>query len=315
MLARRDSMNLKLLILLLLVASCSPKSRSPVLATVNGDSITLQEFQKALGMEEWKFGSEIGLTGERLKQLKTKVVESLLKDRILLEEARTKGVKVTEFEVKESLDHFKKAYPKEEDFNKLLEAKGLTLKDFEEHRKRELTIKKLMDIVGKEQDSISDEEIKSYYDTHSQEFQHPQQVHARQIVTDSKEKADSIHNMLVGGASFEEVARKYSLSPDRKQCGDLGWFGKGIMPQEFEQICFHLKINELSPVVKTPYGFHIFQVLEMREAGQSAFDEVREEIRERMVGTKGRGLFQSWYEGLRAKAKIEVRTELLEEKL
>src|SRR3989344_4448648 len=252
MLARRDSMNLKLLILLLLVASCSPKSRSPVLATVNGDSITLQEFQKALGMEEWKFGSEIGLTGERLKQLKTKVVESLLKDRILLEEARAKGVKVTEFEVKESLDHFKKAYPKEEDFNKLLEAKGLTLKDFEEHRKRELTIKKLMDIVGKEQASISDEEIKSYYDTHS---------------------------------------------------------------QEFEQICFHLKINELSPVVKTPYGFHIFQVLEMREAGQSAFDEVREEIRERMVGTKGRGLFQSWYEGLRAKAKIEVRTELLEEKL
>ncbi len=121
--------------------------------------------------------------------------------------------------------------------------------------------------------------------------------------------------MLVGGASFEEVARKYSLSPDRKQGGDLGWFGKGIMPQEFEQICFHLKINELSPVVKTPYGFHIFQVLEMREAGQSAFDEVREEIRERMVGTKGRGLFQSWYEGLRAKAKIEVRTELLEEKL
>ena len=83
MLARRDSMNLKLLILLLLVASCSPKSRSPVLATVNGDSITLQEFQKALGMEEWKFGSEIGLTGERLKQLKTKVVESLLKDRII----------------------------------------------------------------------------------------------------------------------------------------------------------------------------------------------------------------------------------------
>lgn len=299
----------------LLFVACSPsKPSSPTLATVNDEKIALEDFQKAMEMENWKFGSEMGLTQDRLKQLKTKVVESLLKNRLLLQEASRRHIQLSSEEVEKNLAQFKSYYSNKEDFEKLLQLKGLTLKDFREQRVQELKIKKLMEEVAREQVPLSTEDLKQYYDFHPEEFKHSEQVHARQIVTDSKEKGEALRKMLVDGISFEETAKKYSLSPDRKQGGDLGWFGRGEMPIEFDQVCFHLKAGELSPVVKTPYGYHLFLVLENREAGQLPFDEVKDSLQKKLMAAKGEGAFQKWYEGLRASAQIEVHTELLEEK-
>lgn len=297
-----------------LIIACSPsKPHSPVLVTINGEKITLADFQKALGLEQWKFGGEVGLTGERLKQFKTKVLETLIKDHLLLQEADKRAIPVSNLEVEQGVSEFKSYYPKQEDFEKLLQLRGWTLEDFRTEKMQELKIKKLMEAVTKEENPFSEEDLKQYYAAHAEEFRHPEQVHAKQIVTDTKEKAEGLREMLLKGSSFEEVARKYSLSPDRKQGGDLGWFGRGVMPPEFDRVCFQLKVGVLSPVIKTPYGFHLFQVLETRGAGQFPFDEVGEEIKKKLMETKGRDVFQKWYEVLRSQAKIEVHTELLDE--
>lgn len=299
-------------LILLLVFACSQKPDSPELATVNGEPVLLVDFRKALDMEEWKFGMEVGLTEKRLQQLKTRVLDSLLKDRLLLQEADKRKIAVSDAEVGESLDRVRKSYPNRGDFEKLLQSRGIKLEDFRGERLKELRIRKLMESVAQEQLLLTEERLKKYYDEHRADFHHPDQVRARQIVTDSEEKAESVRALLEGGMSFEEVAGKYSLSPDRKKGGDLGWFGRGEMPVEFEQACFRLKANTLSPVVKTPYGFHLFEVLEKRGAGQLPFDAVREAILAKIAETEGRAAFQKWYETLRSQAKITVKTELLE---
>ncbi|MDO8526389.1 MAG: peptidyl-prolyl cis-trans isomerase [Deltaproteobacteria bacterium] len=302
------------LTVLLIGAACTPKPHSPVLATVNGEKITLEDFQKSMDATRWKFGSELGLSAERLKQLKTSAVESLLKDQLLLQEANRRGIEVSSSEVDKSVAQFKGYYSREEDFEKMLELKVMTSKDFREQRKKELRIKRLIDVVIAEQLSLTDEEIQKYYESHLSEFKHGEQVRARQIATDSREKAEALRKMLVDGTSFEEVAKKYSLSPDRMQGGNLGWFERGVMPGDFERVCFRLKPGELSAVIKSPYGYHLFEVLETRGAGQLPLDEVRESIRKKFLEINGREAFQKWYEALRAGAKIEVKTELLDEK-
>lgn len=160
--------------------------------------------------------------------------------------------------------------------------------------------------------NLSQEDLKNYYESHQNLFQHPEQVHSRQIVTDSMEKALALREMIMRGSPFEEVAGKYSMSPDRKKGGDLGWFGRETMPSEFDQICFQLVVGSLSPVVKTPYGFHIFQVLERREAGQFPLSAVEGEIRMKLKETKEKEIFEHWFENLKEKATIKIDQKLLE---
>lgn len=287
--------------------ACSPtQPPSPTLATVNGDAVTLADFQKYVQTEQWKFGEV------QSAKAKEKLLNSFLKDHLLLTEAKRRGINVSSREINESVQKFKSQYPKEEEFEKLLSLKGSSFEEFEERRGKELTIQKLVEAVVDEELKLSQEDLKKYYQEHRGEFQHGEEVHARQLVTDSKEKAQALREMLLKGTPFEEVALKYSLSPDRKEGGDLGWFEREKMPKEFDAVCFSLDVGELSPVVQTPYGYHLFQVLEKRPSGELSFGEVEGKIREQLKSQRGREVFQKWYEGLRASAKIEVYEDVLQ---
>lgn len=288
--------------------SCSPaQPPSPLLATVNGDGVTLAEFQNYVQTEQWKFGEV------QSAKAKEKLLDGFLKDHLLLTEAKRRGINVSSQEINESVQKFKSHYPKEEEFEKLLSLKGSSFEEFEERRAKELTIQKLVEAVVDKELKLSGEDLKKYYQEHRGEFQHGEEVHARQLVTDSKEKAQALREMLLKGTPFEEVALKYSLSPDRKEGGDLGWFERGRMPKEFDAICFSLPVMELSPVVQTPYGYHLFQILEKRGAGELSFEEVQTKIRERLKSQRGREVFQKFYERLRASAKVKVYEEVLQQ--
>ena len=299
------------LVLLILLVACSPKPSSLTLVKVNGEAISAGEFQKYLNWERWKFGDEINAASNP-PDFKKKVLDRFLEERLLLQEAQKRDVQVPSQELEKSIAAFKNHYAKPDDFEKLLTAKGWTLATFKEELSKEIRIQHLSDVVTKEALHITEKDLKKYYETHVQEFRHPEQVHARQIVTDSKEKGQALRDMIVKGSSFEEVALKYSLSPDRKNGGDLGWFERGIMPREFDQICFYLKEKELSAVIATPYGFHLFQVLEKRKAGLKSFEEVQGEIEKKLTAEEGRVVFQKWFDALHAQAEINVNEKVLQ---
>ncbi|HVY01674.1 MAG TPA: peptidylprolyl isomerase [Candidatus Nanoarchaeia archaeon] len=87
------------------------------------------------------------------------------------------------------------------------------------------------------------------------------EVRASHILVKTEEEADSILKELQNKVSFQELARKLSMCPSKKQGGDLGWFERGMMVPEFEKAAFSAKIN--SPVkVKTQFGWHVILVTE-----------------------------------------------------
>jgi peptidyl-prolyl cis-trans isomerase C len=117
--------------------------------------------------------------------------------------------------------------------------------------------------------------------------------------------------LLRKGEPFEEVARRYSLSPDAKQGGDLGFFARGEMPPEFDSVVFSLPVGRLSGLVKTDYGYQIFRVEERREAVRLTLDAVRDEIRRKLLGEKEEQAYHDWLQNLRSRAAIEVNWNLL----
>ena len=152
---------------------------------------------------------------------------------------------------------------------------------------------------------ITEEELKLYYDSHPEEFTLPEKVRASQILAEDEEKAEKVLQLLKS-RSFEEVARAYSISPEAEKGGDMGYFEKGQLPLEFEKVIFGLKVREYSPVVKSPYGFHVFKLVEKRGEGKLPFKEAVNLIKIKLMQTKGEELYKKYLSQLKAKSHTKI---------
>lgn len=135
--------------------------------------------------------------------------------------------------------------------------------------------------------TVTDEDLKAYYDENQQQFTKGESVSAKHILTDSEEKCSSILEEIVsGGKSFEAAAQEYSTCPSGSKGGDLGEFGKGQMVKEFEEAAFAAEIDHVVGPVKTQFGYHLIKVEKKSEASVAAFDEVKEAIRRNLTQQK-----------------------------
>lgn len=138
---------------------------------------------------------------------------------------------------------------------------------------------------------VSDADVQQYYNTHRQQFQVPEQVRVRHIlikvpsnanaqtVAAAKAKADDILKQLKAGANFADLAKKYSDDPGSKaQGGELGFIQHGATVPAFDRTAFSLQPGQLSPVIRTQFGFHILQVEEKQPAHLKSVDEVHDLI-------------------------------------
>ncbi len=142
---------------------------------------------------------------------------------------------------------------------------------------------------------VSDQEVKAYYEKHKKEFVQPEAIHARHIlipvaqnaspkeVKAALKKAEMIRKRALNGESFAKLAKEYSADPGTKdKGGDLGFFTKGQMIEDFEKAAFALKPGQISKPIRTAFGFHIIKVEEVRPATQKSFAEVKDQIREQL---------------------------------
>jgi peptidyl-prolyl cis-trans isomerase C len=90
----------------------------------------------------------------------------------------------------------------------------------------------------------------------------PDQVHCAHILVKTEPEARTILERLNKGEKFANLAKQVSLCPSGKRGGDLGTFGRGKMVKEFETAAFNLNKGEVSPIVKTKFGYHVIKRLE-----------------------------------------------------
>jgi peptidyl-prolyl cis-trans isomerase D len=146
------------------------------------------------------------------------------------------------------------------------------------------------------QTQVTQQELENYYDQHRDEYRVPDQVDVRHIliktplpgpdgkvdqkaVDAARAKAEEVLKKLKAGASFAELAKKYSDDPgSAKEGGSLGWIGRGRTVPEFEKAAFSLPKGGTSGLVKSSYGFHIIHVDDKQEAHVKTLDEVKSQI-------------------------------------
>ena len=143
--------------------------------------------------------------------------------------------------------------------------------------------------------SITDAEVKEYYEANKAEFKSGETVNASHILVDSEEKALAIYAEISSGAkSFEDAAKEYSSCPSKDAGGSLGDFGRGQMVPEFDTAVFEMAVGEItSAPVKTQFGYHLIKLNSKNDAKEMSYDEVKDDLKAGLLGEKRRKAYES----------------------
>ncbi|MBL7155547.1 MAG: peptidylprolyl isomerase [Candidatus Omnitrophica bacterium] len=182
---------------------------------------------------------------------------------------------------------------------------------FEEAKKKILIARLLKDEV-EDKTSVREEEITRYYTHNKEKFETPEVRRASHILVKTKEDANDILVELSNGRNFEDLARARSVDPTSKTGGDIGYFAKGQLVPEIEDICFNMDVGEISGVVKTKFGYHIIKLTETKEPRIKELEEVRDSIEQSLRRIKKKEHFAEFVDGLKEKSKITINTDLLD---
>lgn len=277
-----------------------------VIAQVNEELITIEEFTR-----EFK---DVVLESEKhekatLGDLKKAYLDQMIERKLLAQEARRSGIKISVEELNQAISEIKKDYPLNA-FGERLGLKGMSLEEWKVCLEEKLLAEKMIRNHFDYQGEIGEDEVRRYYETHRSLFQIPQRVRARQIVVADGEEAIQILKRLKKGESFEKLAKEKSLGPERVRGGDLGYFSQGERPSEFDPL-FSMEVGAISEVIKSPYGYHIFKLEEKSEPREISFEEAKATIFKELRKQKGQEEFQKWFKELKGRAKLKINKKWL----
>lgn len=263
----------------LLFFSCSKKEEGKVLVTMDGDSITLSEFNKALDKIPMNMKMLVASdTGKR------NYLDNLITRKLLLREAK-----------KEKID-------KDKEFQEKLD-------EIKDQLLMETLLKKKLVLEG----SVTDEDLKKYYEAHKEEFKKEGEISTRQILVKTEDEAKQVLQKVQKGEDFAELARRYSIDPSAKASGgEIGFHAKGSLVPEYEAAAFKLKkVGQVSGIVKTQFGYHIIKLEGQKPPSYVPFEEVKDFIKQKLGQEKQKELFEKYVADLKKSTKITVNEQLL----
>ena len=239
-----------ILIFLWLFAAClqpyKNKEIEKIAAMVNGEVITQEEFNLLFQRFSQRASlARQALDSEKIKKLKIHLINSLVEERLILGASKKAKLYVSEDEIHEYQEQTKKEYGSENFVRQLID-QSITNAEYRQIVHKQLLMQKLVNKLFVQQLVFSDEEVRHYYLLSYHDFYQPEQVHPLHIIVRTEEEAKRIKKQLEFGEEFGILAKRYSVAPEAKQGGDLGFFKRKVMPEIFDRVCFNLIKGKIS---------------------------------------------------------------------
>jgi peptidyl-prolyl cis-trans isomerase C len=279
----------------------------PSVALVNGEPVSTTVFVR----EVQRGRAELGEGQTPLDLLRKRVLDEMISRALLLQQARARGVTVGQEQVERAFLAVRSEYPGTH-FDDLLAQQRLSAAELKQRLREQLMVEKLFQDEVFPQVRVSDGEVQRYYAEHPTEFDEPERVRVLQVVVKTQEEAARVRDEIRRAPQkFGDVARRASISPEGRNGGDLGYFGRGAgMPEVFDA-CFRLPLNTVSEVVPSPYGFHVFKVVDRKPASRRPFAEAGPEIRQKLLRESRARAQEEYLTSLRDKAKVQIDEDAL----
>lgn len=244
-----------------------------------------------------------------LKRMKDQLADDFIVEALTINWARNQGIYVNSEDLEAEINSIRKQYPDDLTFRRALSEEGTTFAQWQEKLKYSLLQRKILNKIKTGLPQPTDVEVTTYYNAHKEEFQTPEQVHLRQIVLDSENNAKRIFDEVRHGRSIKELATKFSIAPEAEKGGDIGWIDRGTL--EIFDSAFSMRIGQKSEVLKSPYGYHIFEVLDKKRASIDSLKGSENRIKRMLMEKTELNAYNAWLEKQVRAAKIYKDEELI----
>ena len=282
------------------------KPEEKTVITVGEREISIGELEKDIK----RFTFEMGITDQGLEQIIQPLINRIVDHYLILEYGRKEGISISEEELDAAVKKMERDYS-EKDLRKILLHGYIDYEEWKEGLREHLLVKKIMTKAIERIPPVSQKEIRMYFNSHSDEFKRPIMIKFRQIVIGTKEEAENIWRRLNQGEDMVQLARKYSITPEADNGGEVGWVAEENLEASMGMAIFSLPIGKISPVVKTAHGFHIFKVLSKRPAGFQSLPEAISEIESKLYYQKEAQFYKKWLKELRVTFPVKINEDLL----
>jgi peptidyl-prolyl cis-trans isomerase C len=289
-----------LLLIAALPAGCRAHGdHSPVIARLNTHEIRRAEFEQFLG-------AKIGgiATSEGLESVRSQMLDEFLKRRLVLDEAERLGLNVTSAEIEQGSKD-----------NPQMKPSVATAANREEMA-RDLLVEKYYRQVAIRDVRVYPEEIQQYIEKNQSRLTDRPGFLVREIRVQSREDAVRLHREVTEGRrDFASVARLHSDAPNAEQSG-LTRYDEGQLPDVLEKAVKQLRPGDVSPVIESNYGFHMFK-LEQRiqphapEERRSQLDDRRAQLTEEFIARRNQQAVDREIERLIYQATIQITDSAL----
>lgn len=287
----------------LLVYSCNlmEKPEEKKVITIGDKNISRKEVQEEID----RIIFDMGITDKDAKASIKAIINKIIEKKLILEYGKKNGITISSDELESEVRTLRQDYP-EDIFKEMLLKRYIDFKDWENSLREELLIQKIVNTAIGDSVSVTFEETKDYYEKNLAEFKHPRMFKVRQIVTKTKEDMEKVLDLIKNGGSMPDLAREYSIAPEAEDEGMLGWIAEDQLDETLNNFIFSLKKDELSKIQESPYGFHLFKIIDEKEEGIKEFPEVIKEIESKISGDKKEIMFKKWLDGLKKEFPVSV---------
>lgn len=279
-----------------------------ILATVNGENIVQKDVNQIFS----RFGGQV--PEEQIPAVTKQILDGLITQKLIMQFIRDNKIEPSKADIEAELNKMREEIKSNpslagQTLEQVLESHGGTIDDL----KKDITISlSLEKYLGKD---LDDSKIKAYFEQNKPVYDDTE-VKASHILVDTRtmkteaeltqamEKIKKAKAEVDAGKDFAEVAAQYSDCPSKSKGGDLGFFKrKGQMVEPFAAAAFALKTGQVSDPVKTPFGYHIIKVTEIKKGTDVKFDDIKQNVKQDMLSEKAQDLIAQ----LRQKAKIDIK--------
>ncbi|HEY7212539.1 MAG TPA: SurA N-terminal domain-containing protein [Bryobacteraceae bacterium] len=316
-----------LLGLLAFLGSCSHPVSKDVAATVNGRPITYSQLDRAIAAQ---FSSSPAKeNADQMTQLRLEALRALIDNEILLQRSEKEGLLASDADVDAKFNELKSPYTQEQ-FQKLLEQRKMTVAELKAQIRRELSVQKLTNKEIGSHISISDADVAAFYNANKASFNLPEnKVRLAQILVtpgpdpnvnnlkndkaqndaQAKKKIQLLDMRVRQGEDFGQLAQSYSEDQFAGNGGDVGFVPESALDKanpELRKIILDMTPGQVSPIIHTTEGYRIIKLISKEPAGQRQLSDprVQEEIRQGLFQAKEQVLRSAFYEVARSEAKV-----------
>ncbi|MBU0571560.1 MAG: peptidylprolyl isomerase [Candidatus Omnitrophica bacterium] len=287
-----------------------------VIVVVNDEVITQREFDKIFipVQQSYEENFKGGELEKRLAETKEALLRQMIDTKIAISEAKKAKVEAKEEEVQKRVDQIKAYYPDEDTFLQALNERGTNLTEFTKEVSEQMLAQQVVEQEVSARIVVTPAEINDLYKENEEQFVTPRRMKVSTVMVrkgeDDEEgmrKIKDLKKRIEGGADISEVAKEYSEGPYAEKGGEIGYVVKGQLLPEMEEVIFSSDKGDLTKVVETRIGYHVFLVEEIEEPRKLELAEVSDFLRGEIFKKKFEKALMEWLEEKRKNAYIAYK--------